>query len=179
MFLTGWLSFIRWNWKPLKRAFRDLKGKFQWWKEPIYEFGTKKKKNTLFPFLSDSVPLFPLDIRDIISVSVVWERQREKNRIFDDLFSINIYLSINRNGQREGCACVFSRVWLFATPWTATHQAPLSMRFPRQEYWSGLSFSSPGTLPNPGIKPTSQVSPALAGRFFTTEPPGEPQEGIS
>ena len=48
---------------------------------------------------------------------------------------------------------------------------PLSMGFSRQEYWSGLSFSLPGDLPDPGIKP---VSPALAGKFFTAEPPGKP-----
>ena len=47
-------------------------------------------------------------------------------------------------------------------------QAPLFMRFPRQEYWSGLPFPLPGDLPDPGIKPTSLMSPALAGRFFTT-----------
>ena len=59
----------------------------------------------------------------------------------------------------------------FATLWTIVCQAPLSMRFPRQEYWSGLPFPSPGDLPNPGIEP---VSPALAGGFFTTEPPEKP-----
>ena len=47
---------------------------------------------------------------------------------------------------------VISHVWLFATPWTVAHQAPLSMEFSRQEYWSGLPFSSPGDLPNLGIK---------------------------
>ena len=47
------------------------------------------------------------------------------------------------------------------------------MGFPRQEYSSGLPFPSPGDLPNPGIKLTSPVSPALAGGFFTTEPPGK------
>ena len=52
------------------------------------------------------------------------------------------------------------------------HQAPLSMEFSRQEYWSGLSFPTSGDLPNPGIEPMSLVSPALAGGFFTTEPPG-------
>ena len=52
-------------------------------------------------------------------------------------------------------------------------RAPLSMGFPRQEYWSGLPFPSPGNLPNSGIEP---LSPALAGRFFTTEPPGKPTE---
>ena len=50
------------------------------------------------------------------------------------------------------CVCVFSRVWLFATPRTVACQAPLSMGFPRQEYWIGLPFLSPGDLPDPGIK---------------------------
>ena len=58
----------------------------------------------------------------------------------------------------------FSHVQLFATPWTVACQAPPSMGFPRQEYWSGLPFPSPGGLPNPRIKP---VSSTLAGRFFT------------
>ena len=62
----------------------------------------------------------------------------------------------------------FSYVWLFATPWTIAHQAPLSMGFSRQEYWSGLACPPPGDLPDPGIKPTSLPSPALAGSFFTT-----------
>ena len=56
-------------------------------------------------------------------------------------------------------------------PWTVAHQAPLPMEFSRQEYWSGLPFPTPGYLPNPGIEP---ASPALAGRFFTTVPPGKP-----
>ena len=63
-----------------------------------------------------------------------------------------------------------SRVQLFVPPWTIACQAPLSMEFRRQEYWSGLPFLSPEDLPNPGIKPTS---PALAGGFFSAEPPGK------
>ena len=61
-----------------------------------------------------------------------------------------------------------SCVRLFATPWTVAlaYQAPPSMEFSRQEYWSGLPFPSPGDLPNPGIK---LRSPALGGKFFTTE----------
>ena len=55
-----------------------------------------------------------------------------------------------------------------ATPWTVTLQAPLSMEFSRQEYWSQLPFSSPGDLPNPETEPASLTSPALAGRLFTT-----------
>ena len=62
----------------------------------------------------------------------------------------------------------FNCVQLCATLWTVAHQAPLSMGFSRQEYWSGLPCHPPGDLPDPGIKPSSSVSPALAGRFFTT-----------
>ena len=57
--------------------------------------------------------------------------------------------------------------------WTIIHQAPLSMGFPKQEYWSGLPFLPPGDLPDPGIEPASPAAPALSGRFFTTEPPGK------
>ena len=55
-----------------------------------------------------------------------------------------------------------------ATPWTLAQQAPLSMGFPRQEYWSGLPCPPPGDFSHPGIKPASLTSPALAGVFFTT-----------
>ena len=54
----------------------------------------------------------------------------------------------------------------------------LSMEFLRQEYWSGLPFPSPEDLPNPGTELTSLVSPALAGRLVTTQPPGKPKSGI-
>ena len=60
----------------------------------------------------------------------------------------------------------FSRVQHFVTPWTIACQSPLSTGFSRQEHWSGLPFP-PGDLPDPGIEPTSLLSPALAGRFFT------------
>ena len=55
---------------------------------------------------------------------------------------------------------------LFATPWTVARQAPLSMVFSRQKYWSGLPFPSPWDLPNLGLKLISPASPAFAGRFF-------------
>ena len=67
-----------------------------------------------------------------------------------------------------------SRVRLCVTPRTVARQAPLSMGFSRQEYWSGLPFPSPGDLPDPGIKSTSFMSAAFAGGFLTTEPPGKP-----
>ena len=65
-----------------------------------------------------------------------------------------------------------SRVQLFAIPWTVAHQAPPSMGFSRQGYWSGLPFPSPGDLPDPGIEPSSPVMQADA---LTSEPPGKPQ----
>ena len=60
-------------------------------------------------------------------------------------------------------------------PWTVARRAPLSMGFPRQEYWSGLPFPSAEDLLYPGIK---LVPPALASKFFTTEPPGKPNRVI-
>ena len=66
----------------------------------------------------------------------------------------------------------FSCVQLFATLWTIVCQTPLSMGFPRQEYWSGLSFPSPGDLLKPGIKPVSLMLLALAGGFLAS--PGMP-----
>ena len=61
----------------------------------------------------------------------------------------------------------FSHVQLFSTPWSVAHQAPRSMGFSRQEYWSGLPCPPPGDLPDPGMGPTSLMSPALGGEFFT------------
>ena len=64
--------------------------------------------------------------------------------------------------------CSLSRVQFFATPWTIACQAPLPMEFSWQEYWSGVPFPTPGDLPNPGIEPTSLVSPEMASRYFTS-----------
>ena len=69
------------------------------------------------------------------------------------------------------CAQSLSCVRLFATPWTVAHQAPLSMEFSTQEYWSGLSLPSPGAIPNPGIEPWS---PALQADSLPSEPPWKP-----
>ena len=67
---------------------------------------------------------------------------------------------------------LLSRVQLFGTPWTVAYQAPPSMGFSKQEYWSGLAFPSSGDLPDPGIKPRS---PAFQADALTSEPPGKPQ----
>ena len=60
----------------------------------------------------------------------------------------------------------FSCVQLFETLWTVAHQVPLSIEFPKQEYWCGLPFPPPGDLPGPGNEPTSLISPTLAGRLY-------------
>ena len=68
------------------------------------------------------------------------------------------------------CACMLSHVQFFTTPMTIAHKAPLSMRFPSQEYWSRLAFPSPGDLPNPGM---DTWSPALQANSLPSEPPGK------
>ena len=76
-------------------------------------------------------------------------------------FGIDMYL----------CACMlscFSHILLCVTLWTVVFQAPLSMGFSRQEYWSQLPYLPPGDLPNPEIEPTSLTSPALPSGFFIT-----------
>ena len=83
--------------------------------------------------------------------------------------------SPRKKQERSLRAQLLSHVQLFPIPWTVACQAPLSMGFSRQEYWNGLPLPPPGDLPDPGIKRSSPVSPALAGRFFTTAPPGKPK----
>ena len=89
-------------------------------------------------------------------------------------FLLSIFLQRRKSilslpgGLSQPCVCVLSGVQLFATPWTEALQAPLSMEFPRQEYWNGLLFLCQGGLPDQVIKLTSLVSPTLAGRFFIT-----------
>ena len=68
-----------------------------------------------------------------------------------------------------------SHVRFFATPWTVARQAPLSMGFSQQGYWSGLPFPPLGDLPSPGIRPRSPESLALAGGIFTIELAGKPK----
>ena len=87
---------------------------------------------------------------------------------------------LRKGGRVKVCVCVYACTHACAhtcsvlsnscaTPWTVAHEAPLSMEFSRQEYWSGLQFPPSGGLPNP------RIEPALAGGFFPTEPPGKPK----
>ena len=90
---------------------------------------------------------------------------------------IEIKLS-NKNHIYLRCVCMHAQslhcVWLFVTPRTTAWQAALSMRFPRQKYWSRLLFPSPGDLPNTGTEPMSPAWRALAGGFFTIVLPKKP-----
>ena len=81
----------------------------------------------------------------------------------------------NRTITENGGSGLFAKSSLtLAIPWTIARQASVSMGFSRQEYRSGLPCSPSGDLPDPGIEPTTPVSPALAGEFFTKSPPGKP-----
>ena len=80
------------------------------------------------------------------------------------------------------CVCIlsrFSRVRLFGPPWTVGHQAPLSMEFSRQEYWSGLLCPSPGHHPHPAIKPTSPAAAALQTDSLLLSPRGSSATGVA
>ena len=119
-----------------------------------------------------------------ILCTLLWISSRKKkgkmyifpqNKIFT-LFCILLRKSNKNNNipikkKKVSKVKLLSPVWLFATPWTVAYQAPLSMEFSRQEYWSGLPFPSPGDLPDPGIEPRS---PALQADALTSEPPGKP-----
>ena len=74
---------------------------------------------------------------------------------------------------------MLSHVQISATLWTVAWQAPLSMQFPKQEYWSGLSFPPPGDLPNPGIELTSLASPALQVDSLPAEPSRKSMQGLT
>ena len=91
-----------------------------------------------------------------------------------EILIITQYFIINWYSWSFWCVCAqsLSCVWLCVTQWTVALQAPLSMEFPRQEYWGGLLFPAPGDLLDPGIEPSSLASPALTGGPLTTGPPG-------
>ena len=82
----------------------------------------------------------------------------------------------NLNVKTSYLYSMLSHVWLSATPWTVDHEAFMCVGFSRLEYWSRLPLPPPGDLPDPRIEPMSPTFPALASRFFTTEPPGKPSK---
>ena len=94
-----------------------------------------------------------------------------EGQIDDGCIFLDNYNDNKKNYSFSSKVKLLSRVRLFATLWTVAYQAPLSMGFSRQEYWSGLSVPSPGDLPNPEIEPES---PALQTDALLSEPPGKP-----
>ena len=103
--------------------------------------------------------------------SAVWDVTTKLGQCFFLLhsFTDRRFVGFKDEVSNLSMACVLSFFRLFEIPRTIAHQATLSMGFSRQEYWSGLSSPSPGALPDPRIRLHTPASPALAGRFFTTE----------
>ena len=111
--------------------------------------------------------------RDWICVSCITDRfftmwpTREVHNFLSASYSWGVWMPMYVHVQ------LLSHVLLFVMPWTVACLTPLSRGFSKQAYWSGLPFPPPADLPDPGIKPMSPASPALAGRLFTTVPPGK------
>ena len=148
------------------------------------------------PNLSSVLPSIHTDsvrhnIGSFSTLSSLKKKKEEKNYFGEKMTAdcVSVHGSIHfKGGKALGSAfesdnlCMRAQLlspvwlWLFGTPWTVAHQAPLFMGFPRQEYWSELPFPTPGELPNSGIEPASPAAPALAGELLTnTELPGKPQ----
>ena len=121
--------------------------------------------------------------------------ERQEWEVTDEVggpFTLSLPMNFHFKVDLHIPSCNFKFVWpanhvcaqspcvqLFETPQTVAHQAPLSMGFSRQEYWSRLPFPPPGDLPDPEFQPTSLASPALASGIFTTAPPGNPSHLIT
>ena len=145
-------------------------GSFLW----IYDFKTKRFYKT--SFLPPGSGVFYLVKVYLIKLSFSLGIQGPIQSTVYCFLQFAVYL----NSHNLGVVVVvqsLSHVWLFATPWTIAHQAPLSIAFPRQEYWSGFSFPLAGDLPDQGMESMSPVSSALTGRFFITSTTGKPQLG--
>ena len=95
-----------------------------------------------------------------------WHPQINKKHL-----TINIFSIFNRKKKKKRPESEVTQMCLLVTPWTVYYQAPPSMGFSRQEYWSGLTFPSPGDLPDPGIEPRS---PTLQADSLPSEPPEKP-----
>ena len=119
------------------------------------------------PLLSD-LWMFPIFLVTVLYFCIK-KKNSFKNTEAEEFYSLRINIWVSRSFFVIWKCQSLSCVWLFANPWTVVHQAPLSMRFSRIEYWSGLPFPSPGDLPNPGIEPgspTLQVGSLPSERMF-------------
>ena len=157
-------------WPLLFYAIHNLHNRFQFFNWLLLQFCCGHKVLNQFPysFLGTFKEFMIMSLLVIISSSN-----------FAFLFKIDTWLSCYKDNfcltviiYVHVCMCsVLSCVRRFVTQWAAAYQASLPMEFFKKEYWNRLPFSTSGDLLNPGIKPASLVSPALAGRLFTTEPP--------
>ena len=123
------------------------------------------------PGLAQKGPVLGFLLYSILKCLVIFEQGTPP---FHLALGLTITSLVLREASMFFCVCVFSCVWLCATPSTVVCQAPQSMGFSRQEYWSRLPFPPPEDLPDSGIAHGSSASRALRGGFFTTEPPGKP-----
>ena len=157
-FIRPWNQVCNLSWKAVGLS---PKQSFGWVQIPARGFKSQSEVNSftcIYWIFCAKLCMWITAFNACENVLFLWEK--------DGLWELRLHLRTH-----SLCARLFSCVQLFATPWTLVHQAPLSMEFPRQEYWSRLPFPTLGDLPNPGLEPTS---PALAGGFFTTVQPGKP-----
>ena len=137
----------------------------------IYTIDTKALQNSTYPVYMLCILLFSFQNADSNTTKLTsWLTNMLRSIVWKAMLQILHYHFMTWTLFLVVCRSVMSDS--FVTPWT--WQTFLSVEFPRQGYWSGLPFPSPGDRPNPGIEPKS---PALTGRFFTTEPPGKPECG--
>ena len=127
------------------------------------EFSRRKKGQRFFPSLH-SLGLYNINVLCLRTVSGL--------NLLANSVNYGSRPALYKDSVQLSSVQLLSRVQLFVTLWTVAHQAPPSMGFSRQEYWSGLPFPSPGYLPDPGIEPRS---PVLQADALTSEPPGKPK----
>ena len=156
------------------------------WKERVLTTGPPGSPSFMYCYFKCPVPIerhVPLKCKELGSFSInsvqMVVKCTSSCRWYSSLDPIENFSCldvevVDSTVYKISCCYLVAKLYLtLATPWTVAHQAPLSMGFLRQEYCSGLPFPSPRDLPNPEIQPVFPVSPALLGRFFTTEPPGQ------
>ena len=162
---------------------RSLLGCSLWGHKVRYNWANEQQQRELLP--KAALSFSPLNLKEILEIF------EDNSKIFLSIpFNLNIqdlnnykstkwhhywffsifllFLIVQTNTFFLFSCCHVCRTWTFETPWTVGRQAPLSRGYHRQEYWNRLPFPSPGDLHNPGIKPVSPMSPALASGFFTT-----------